>query len=178
MQQASFWCEQGPMFAINWGPTMTKRCAPLLAALAIGAIPFSVTLLFGQNRHHVIAPHARLLLNDTVADTWQPGKTRLEAITQRALPGGVSQAIADFTKLRADIASEAPALGESSNQDANLNRLLAYALAYQIYHKAGQDAQANKYAAAAWTGLTARMSPVYPIESIVVDSSGTATVSF
>ena len=67
-------------------------------------------------------------------------------------------------------------MGESSNEDANLNRLLDYAFAYAVYHKAGNDKLANTFAASAWNGMSAPFSPAYTISSITTDSNGLATV--
>ena len=47
---------------------------------------FFVGALFAQTTRPVVPDHPRLLLNDTVADTWEPSKSRLTAVMQRAHP--------------------------------------------------------------------------------------------
>ncbi len=147
--------------------------SPLAIVTILGLAP----LAFAQNPRSVLSSHPRMMINDTIADTWQPNLSRLAAISQRALSGGSPQAITDFTTLRAGITSTLPLFGNSSNEDANLNLLLNYALTYQIYHKAKQDTVANPYAAAAWAGMSGMNQAVYYIKSIVTDSQGVATVT-
>ena len=116
------------------------------------------------------------MINDTIADTWEPSQKRLTAVAHRALSGPAA-AKGDFEKLKAGITSPSPEFGESSNEDANLNRLLDYAFAYAVYHKAHNDKAANAYAASAWTGMTKGFSPAYTITSIRIDDKGRATVT-
>lgn len=131
----------------------------------------------GQNPRHVFAGHPRLMLNDTVADTWSPGMTRLAAVTQRVMTGGKAAAMADVAALKAGITSATPQFGDSSNEDANLNLLLNYAFAYAVYHKAGDNAAANVFASRSWAAMTAVNGTPYTITSITADSNGLATVT-
>ena len=89
----------------------------------------------------VIPAHPRLMLNDTVADTWEPSKSRLQAIVGRIMAGGNATAITDFSTLQSLITSAVPGVGDHNN-DANLDQLLAYAFAYQTYHYNGDDTTA------------------------------------
>ncbi len=148
-----------------------------ITVLPLALLFASAASLFGQNPRSVLSSHPRLILNDTIPDTWQPGQTRLSAVVQRVTGGGATQAAADFGVLKSGLTSTTPDFGNSSNEDANLNLLLNYALAYQIYHKAKQDNLANSYAAAAWAGMTAMSQPVYYVTSIVTDSAGNATAT-
>ena len=145
------------------------RLAALFALLA-GAI-------HAQNPRHVISGHPRLMLNDTIADTWEPSKTRLTAVTERMTAGGNATAIAEFNTLKAGITNPTPSFGESSNEEGNMNRLLNYAFAYMILHKSGDDAAANVYAANAWQGMTASWGQAYTITSITTNATGLATAT-
>ncbi len=122
-----------------------------------------------------IPAHPRMILNDTVADTWESGKSRLAAVSQRAL-GGNATAAADFTSLKTYLTSSSPSLGQYSSTDANLNIVLDYGLAYLVYHKAGNDTAANPYAAALWSAFSKSYGPVTYISQIVTNG-GTATAT-
>jgi hypothetical protein len=145
--------------------------------LALFLALFLCSQMWGQNPRQVLTGHPRLLLNDTVADTWSPSQSRLAAVTKRVMPGGNPTAITDFTNMLAGI----PTTGKPDfveSPDANLSLSLDYFAAYALYHKAGNDAAANRYAAAAWAGMIpAAGSNVVTIISIVTDGS-TATVTF
>lgn len=158
-----------------------KRLKYLLPAL------FAVLLLCGkmcgQNPRHAITGHPRLLINDTIADTWAPagypggGKGRLSALVNRVMAGGAAHS--DFTAFLSELPTTPgnPFLGQSP--DANLSLVLNYAFAYAMYHKAGNDTAANPYAAALWasmTGTDGSGSYVSTITSIVTDGT-TATVT-
>src|SRR5262249_25362648 len=53
-----------------------------------------------------------------------------------------------------------------------------YGLAYLVYHKAGNDAAANPYAANLWTAMSAGYTPVTYVNQITTDGSkATATVA-
>ena len=132
--------------------------------------------------------HPRLLLNDTVKDTWDPGSYpgngtsgRLAAITDR-VSGGNTAATADWGTLR----TLAPTGGTPSafgnvQDEASLDQVMAYGLSYLIYHRAGNDASANPYAAALYNGLKFGTAygttyPAYNVTQIAV-SSNVATVT-
>jgi hypothetical protein len=151
-----------------------KRFLQLLAIIIVLAVPFLLTPLFGQNPRSVITTHPRLLMNDTVPDTWEPGKPRLTAVQQRAF-GAASADLASLKKL----ASSANPTFYNANDEGALNSVLAYAMLYAIYHKAGQDSTANPYAEALWNTMSSShvSSPVYYITSITTDSSGIATAT-
>ncbi len=124
-----------------------------------------------------VPSHPRLILNDRIADTWEPAKSRLAAIQQRVL-GGNAAATADFTQLRSYLStSGTPPLSNSSSTDANLNLLLGNAFAYAVYHKAGNDATANLYAAAAWNYFNANFKPATYITGPIVVSGHVATAT-
>ena len=140
----------------------------------------------GQNPGHVIAGHPRLLINDAIADTWEPAKTRLTAIEQRVM-GGSAPAAADFATLLAVVRAN-PSLSSSSPQ-GNITAALDYGFAYLMYHKAGKDATANTFAAAAWAAASSPPDrvggPVDAISQIIVTAGGgigsypnTATATF
>jgi hypothetical protein len=156
------------------------RMKRFILSLSVPLLPLLFCArMFGQNTWNVIAGHPRLMINDTVADTWSPGMTRLAAVAQRVMNGGNTAAQADFATLLAGIPTGVvPLFADSSNEDANLNRLLDYALAYALYHKAGNDTAANPYAATAWAGMQLLGGTIYPILTITSDGTGLATVTF
>ncbi len=135
-----------------------------------------VLTVCGQNPRHVLDHHPRMMINDTVPDTWEPAKTRLAAITQRLTGRGNAAAMADFENLKKGIAAPNPDFGNSSNEDANLNLLLDYAFAYAVHHKAGDDKTANGFAATIWSWFGTKFTPIYQIVSITTDGNGVATV--
>ena len=63
--------------------------------LVILLLPYAAS---AQNTWSVISGHPRLLINDTITDTWEPAKTRLAAIEQRVM-GGNATATSDFAML-------------------------------------------------------------------------------
>jgi hypothetical protein len=137
----------------------------------------------GQNPGHVVTGHPRLLINDAIADTWEPAKTRLTAIEQRVM-GGNATATSDFAALVSVVNANLP-LGNNSPQ-GNITAALDYGFVYQMYLKAGQTSKANAVAAAAWAAYTSSGlgGEVDPISRIVVTAGGgnygpnTATATF
>lgn len=128
-----------------------------------------------------IAPsHPRLLLNDTVSDTWDPGypgggiNGRLSAIAARANGGNVAAA-ADWASLRALAPTGGTPNFANASDEGNLDGVLVYALNYLLYHKLGNDASADPYALALYNGLkSATLSgATYPVYNITrIDVSG------
>ena len=139
-----------------------------------------------------ISGHPRLLINDQIADTWDPsgfagsGSGRLSAMVSRicgnsacSVAGTSAAQYADWTGFIGELPISAgnPYLGGAP--DGNLSLIKNYALAYALYHKSGNDAAANPFAAALWASMTGpdgSGSLVYTITSIVV-SGTTATVT-
>lgn len=149
------------------------RCRILL----LGCLaPASAALLHAQNTWNVVANHPRLMINNSVPDTWEPAKDRLSAIVERCTGGNLA-ATNDFNYVMSLAAPPTPQFANFSNEDGNLNLLLVYALSYAIHHKAGNEAVANPYAAAAWAGMQNLSGVVYPVTSIVTDAQGIATVT-
>ena len=132
-----------------------------------------------QNAYGVVPNHPRLLLGGgVVMDTWEPSKTRLQAVTDRVM-GGNAAAAADFATLK-NLVDHPPATLEAYTDEGALNLAMAYAFLYATYHQAGNDATANTYAAAAWTGFQSPYltQTVSRVSSIAVSSSvATATLT-
>jgi len=136
----------------------------------------SILSMWGQtNPRSVILSHPRLLINDTLTDTWQPPAKRLAARSALAL-GGNATAAADLASLKALCASSTPSFYNSTDEGYS-NSVMAYALIYAYYHYAGNDVTANPYAAALWSTFSTHYMQPVPISSIVTNGSGTATVT-
>jgi len=140
---------------------------------------FSILLcasqVLAQNPRHVVSGHPRLLINNTVTDTWQPAATRLAARSALAL-GGDATAAANFATLKALCTSNNPTFYNSTDEGYS-NSVMAYAYVYAIYHYAGQDSTANSYAQALWNTFSTYYQAPVAITSIVTDVSGNATVT-
>ena len=129
-----------------------------------------------------IPGHPRLLINDTIADTWDatnyPGggtKGRLAAIAARRT--GTASADWDYYMGAPPSSVSPPNLGGAP--DGNLSQVLYDCFAYAVYFKAGMPSTANLYAAAVWSALNGSSGsggPVYTINAISV-SGTTATVT-
>ena len=106
-----------------------------------------------------VAPvHPRLLLNDNVSDTWDPGfpgggvNGRLAAIAARANSGNAT-ATADWATLRGLATTGiTPTAFRNGADEQSLDFVMAYGLTYLLYHKLADDASANPYALAYITG--------------------------
>ena len=151
-----------------------KRVLQLFTIVTVFTVAFLFKPLFGQNPRSVIATHPRLLINDTIQDTWEARKTRLTAVQQRAF----GAASADLTSLKNLTTSANPTFYNAADE-GSLNSVLAYGLLYAIYHKAGQDSTAAPYAQALWNTMSSShvSAPVYYITSITTDGSGLATLT-
>jgi hypothetical protein len=153
--------------------------------LALGLL--CVASAFSQNPRHVIATHPRMLLNDTITDTWEPAKTRLTAVTQRicgnsacSIAGSSATAFSDWGTMKA-ILSGSPSYSFAHDEGLTINAQ-AWSFAYLLYHKLGNDTAANPYAAAMYTYITTEVNQsggiTKHVTAIDTDSSGNPTVTF
>lgn len=105
-----------------------------------------IQTLAAQTRS-VIPGHPRLILNATIADTWQPGTSRLQAVKNRVK--GV--AAADFASLRSILDNSIKGRFTAYSENGGMLAITGYAFAYLML-KDSDPISANRYAATVING--------------------------
>jgi len=105
-----------------------------------------IQTLAAQSRS-VLPGHPRMILNSTIADTWQPGTSRLQAVKSRVK--GV--AAADFASLRDVLDNTIKGRFTDYSENGGMLAVAGYAFAYLML-KDSDPVNANRYAATVING--------------------------